>query len=697
MRMTTRRVSQGTRTQRRARLASRTALAGAATLLCGVFGVGAMALSSGPSAAATTATLFVDNVNGGATTGCSSAGSSACKTIQDAVTVADGLADTNVTLNVAGSSTPYADSVTINLPSSDTLDIEGTGSTLPTLDNGGTGSNVTISTTSTGAVTIGHMTISGGNASSGDDSGGAIDDRGSGTLSVNNDVFTHNQADGEGGAIDAADTCTGASASGNLVVTGSTFVDNSGVSLDGGAIDSADCSGTGTLTVTGSTFTGNDAGSSSGFGGAIAVWAAGTVTNSTFSANIAQRGAAVGGDTSSLALVDDTLTANAGSVSAIQNLGGFSVANSILNDAPATPECVSAITDNGHNVAADATCGLGSTSVSNSTTIGTLALAANGSSGPQTAAITRTSSAFGLVPLAACTVNTDERGQPRPGTGFTACDAGAYETQMSTGYDLAGSDGGVFVFPTGQPFGFFGSLPGLGIKVNNVVGLVPTNNFHGYDLAGSDGGVFVFPLGLPAGFFGSLPGLGVKVSNIVGLVPTNNDNGYDLVGRDGGVFVFPLGQSTGFFGSLPGLGIHVNNIVGIVATPGGGGYFLVGSDGGVFAFGNTNFFGSLPGKGISVNNIVAIATTTTGKGYYLVGSDGSVYPFGDAVDHGSLPAMHISVNNIVSIVPTADGNGYWLIGSDGGVFAFGDAGFIGSLPGLGVKVSNVVGAVPTLF
>ena len=80
---------------------------------------------------------------------------------------------------------------------------------------------------------------------------------------------------------------------------------------------------------------------------------------------------------------------------------------------------------------------------------------------------------------------------------------------MSTaGYDLAGSDGGVFVFPVGQSSGFFGSLPGLGVKVDNIVGIVPTNNFTGYNLVGSDGGVFVFPVGQVAGFFGSLPGLG---------------------------------------------------------------------------------------------------------------------------------------------------------------------------------------------
>ena len=71
------------------------------------------------------------------------------------------------------------------------------------------------------------------------------------------------------------------------------------------------------------------------------------------------------------------------------------------------------MTDGGYNVASDATCVLGSTSIQNSTTIGTLTLAANGSAGPQTAAITPSSSAYQFVPAGACTV-TDRRARPDP-------------------------------------------------------------------------------------------------------------------------------------------------------------------------------------------------------------------------------------------------------------------------------------------
>ncbi|HEY5025948.1 MAG TPA: hypothetical protein VII76_13300, partial [Acidimicrobiales bacterium] len=62
--------------------------------------------------------------------------------------------------------------------------------------------------------------------------------------------------------------------------------------------------------------------------------------------------------------------------------------------------------------------------------------------------------------------------------------------------------------------GFYGSLPGLGVKVTSIVGMAPSPTELGYWLAGADGGVFAFG---DAGFYGSLPGLGIKVVNIVSL------------------------------------------------------------------------------------------------------------------------------------------------------------------------------------
>jgi len=258
---------------------------------------------------------------------------------------------------------------------------------------------------------------------------------------------------------------------------------------------------------------------------------------------------------------------------------------------------------------------------------------------------------------------------------------------VSSGYDLVGQDGGVFVFPTNQPGGFFGSLPGLGIHVHDVAGMVSSPDDGGYLLVGQDGGVFSFG---DAPFVGSLPGLHVAVGDIRGIVPTRDNSGYFLVGRDGGVFAF---GDAPFLGSLPGERIRTSDIVGIAATPSDQGYWVVADDGTVYAFGNASNFGSATGTSSSVS---AIASTPDGGGYWIVTQNGSVYGFGDAGYFFSLPLIGVTPTSpVIGLVPTADDQGYWLIGSDGGIFAFGDSPFVGSLPGLGIHITDIVGAVPT--
>jgi hypothetical protein len=252
----------------------------------------------------------------------------------------------------------------------------------------------------------------------------------------------------------------------------------------------------------------------------------------------------------------------------------------------------------------------------------------------------------------------------------------------SGSYDLVGSDGGVFVFGDGS--GFYGSLPGIHVHVDNIVGIVPTSDDVGYFLVGSDGGVFAFG---DAPFENSLPGIHVVVNDIVGIVPTTDDKGYYLVGRDGGVFAF---GDAPFLNSLPGEGIHVDNIVGIATTPGDGGYWLVSSTGTVYDLGNAGALGNA-----TSGPIVSITSTPSGTGYWLTSDNGTVSNFGNAVNSGSLPAKGVSITDIVSLVPSPDGGGYLLIGRDGGIFAFGDATFPGSLPGDHVVVDDIVGAVPT--
>jgi hypothetical protein len=244
------------------------------------------------------------------------------------------------------------------------------------------------------------------------------------------------------------------------------------------------------------------------------------------------------------------------------------------------------------------------------------------------------------------------------------------------GYDLVGSDGGVFAFGGG----YYGSLPAMGVHVDDVTGIVATAKDNGYFLVGADGGVFAFH----APFANSLPGIGVHVDDVVGIVPTRTDQGYFLVGRDGGVFSF----KAPFENSLPGVGIHVDDIVGIAATSDDAGYWLVGSNGAVYAFGDAPYEGSAPA------GAVAITSTSDGKGYWVVGSNGAVTAFGDAGNYGDLPRLGVAVDNIVGIVGSGDSKGYNLIGNDGGVFSFGDAVNRASLPAVGVTVDNIVGAVP---
>src|SRR5579875_1178939 len=183
-----------------------------------------------------------------------------------------------------------------------------------------------------------------------------------------------------------------------------------------------------------------------------------------------------------------------------------------------------------------------------------------------------------------------------------------------------------------------------------------TSTTQGYWLVGSDGGVFSFG---DARYFGSVPGLGVHVSDVVGMASTPDGKGYWLVGSDGGVFSFGDAR---YFGSVPGLGVHVSDIVGMASTPDGKGYWLVGSDGGVFSFGDARYFGSVPGLGVHVSDVVGMASTPDGKGYWLVGSDGGVFSFGDARYFGSVPGLGVHVSDVVGMAATPDGKGYWLVG-----------------------------------
>ncbi len=248
-----------------------------------------------------------------------------------------------------------------------------------------------------GTLTVTNSTLSGNSAWQ--YYGGGIYNK-SGTVTVTDSAFSGNSAAKGGGIYNK---------SGTLTVTNSTFSGNS-AAFGGGIFNYI----YGTLTVASSTFSGNSA----AFGGVIFndVFSAPTVINSTFSGNWAQyRGAG------------------------IYNKGGtLTVTNSILANAPSGGNCYGGVTDGGYNISDDSSCGFTGTGA-NGDTIGDgvnplldpSGLQNNG--GPtNTIALQPNSPAIAAIPLAQCTVTTDQRGNPRPAPGYNACDVGAYEYQSPT-------------------------------------------------------------------------------------------------------------------------------------------------------------------------------------------------------------------------------------------------------------------------
>ena len=193
--------------------------------------------------------------------------------------------------------------------------------------------------------------------------------------------------------------------------------------INGGAI-----SNMGILTVINSTFSGNTA--TAGDGGAIysGIGAEAFITNVTFSGNTA-----AAGDGGALYNHNGTV-----------DLKGSILATSTGGSCAGT----AAITDEGHNIADDATCSTSSGSSVNDSTMLHLdpaGLANNG--GPtDTIALEPNSQAVEFIPVADCTdqssptpiqLTDDQRGDPRPDPGNpNFCSAGAFELQTSEDFTL---------------------------------------------------------------------------------------------------------------------------------------------------------------------------------------------------------------------------------------------------------------------
>ena len=246
-----------------------------------------------------------------------------------------------------------------------------------------------------------------------------------GMVTVTNSTFgSNNGASGTGGNGAAINS------SGSLTVANSTFTFNTATN-NGGAIFAS-----GTATVSNSTFVANTTGTS-GAGGAIDVAGSGSldVFNCTFRGNGAHAGAAIANDSSGPVTIVNTILHQA--------IGSLSLPG--LN-------CSGTITDDGHNIDQDGSCGV--TGAGCNVTTGTSFCADPRITGPlrdnggptQTIALDSDSPAIDAgdeTVCAASPVNAlDQRGLARPGGAATHCSIGAYESDAARCGDVNG-DGAV--------------------------------------------------------------------------------------------------------------------------------------------------------------------------------------------------------------------------------------------------------------
>ncbi len=341
--------------------------------------------------------------------------------------------------------------VTITLTSTKTI------STDTTIDGGGLitisgGNSVGVFLSTSGVnFTVQNLTIANGNSSSGN--GGGIENNGTlmvtnstfsgnsavvgggvlnlGTVTVTNSIFSHNSADDGAGILSFGTTVT---------VTNSTFSDNSSQGPGGGIENDS-----GPVTVTNSTFSGNSA---NGPGGGIYSEGPVTVTNSTFSGNSADddNGGGVYSE-GPVTVTNSTFFGNsADDGGGILSFGPVTVTNTIFANSTSGGNCGGSVTDGGHNIDDDGTCGVGSATnplldpaglKSNGGPTQTIALCTG--PGAPSARCTGASPAINAGDEVVCKAppvnNLDQRGYVRPGAGATNCSIGAYEANTTSCID----------------------------------------------------------------------------------------------------------------------------------------------------------------------------------------------------------------------------------------------------------------------
>ena len=320
-----------------------------------------------------------------------------------------------------------------------------------------------------------------------------------------------------------------------------TIADASGISMDvvGGIYND------GTLTVSNSTLSGNN-----GAVGGIYNDGTLTVVNSTFSGNSGVAGGIFNDGT--LTVVNSTVSGNSSSQGAggIYNRSITNLKGTILA-ASGGPNCYGSITDEGYNISDDSSCGFSATGTAHNgdnvnPMLSTAGLANNG--GPtQTIALLPGSPAIDTIPQAACTYQNvnpctnpptpsssgplvcDQRGEPQPPPGQSACDIGAFELQQTVPFAQFKAALGIDLPDRFALLGTF--VPGRGGTINPATQAVA--------LTLSSAKLAPVTLTIPAGSFKKVLGQyvfkgevdGVKVAAVISA-PFKNSYGF-TIGADG--------------------------------------------------------------------------------------------------------------------------------------------------------------------